>query len=224
MLLGHFPGDLAMLCGLAAVTFGVGAALAKPPRKSTSLDEVFQRAEGVAETLRQHSSRRRLHLVLHPGIATTLNECAGFWQRIQMASDRKLWEDAGVEPHWLAARADWEAAADLAMAQALLLTDSSINRATARPRVEEVVEDLLDTYVFKRPSQTNEPLPPAFEPLREIAEKLKTLADEVEAATRRLAGTERQAPTADAAKRLDEVLGELRSIHEAETELKQDLR
>jgi hypothetical protein len=50
------------------------------------------------------------------------------------------------------------------------------------------------------------------------------LAVEVEGATRRLAKTERSEPTADATRRLDEVLGELRSIHDAETELRQDLR
>ncbi len=220
----HAPVELSAIGAVVAAGFGVGAALAKPARRRSSVDEVFERAEAVAETLRQYSSRRRLHLVLHPGIATILNECAGFWQRIQMASDRKLWEDAGVEPHWLNARADWEAAADLAMAQALLLTDSSINRAPARPRVEEVVGDLLDTYVFNRPNQSSEPLPPAFEPLREIAEKLQALTVEVEGATRRLSDTTREAPTADAVKRLDEVLTELRSIHEAETELRQDLR
>ena len=220
----HLNPEICVGLACGAAVLGLRFAFAKPSAPKSPADDLMEKAEQVAYKMREFSARRRLHLVLHPGVAATLNECAGFWQRIKISSDRKLWEDRGIEPHWLTARADWEAAADLGMAEALLLADRSMLLRPNRPRAEEVVEDLLDTYVFKRPTNNQDPLPVTFPALRELAEKLKTLAQEVESATRRLARTDKNEITADASKRLDQVLGELRSIHDAESELSQDLR
>jgi hypothetical protein len=220
----HAAPEICIGLACAAGIAGSRYAFAKKPLPESPTEELMANAEVVADKMRDFATKRRLHLVLHPGVAATLNECAVFWQRIKISSDRKLWEDRSIEPHWQTARADWEAAADLAMAEALLLADRSMLLRPTRPRAEEMVEDLLDTYVFKRPTHNEGPLPATFAPLRELAEKLKILANEVETTTRRLARSEKQEPTADASKRLDQVLGELRSIHEAESELGQDLR
>ncbi len=222
----HMGAEWVVGCLCAAGIFASRFAFVKPAEPETPTDQLLSEAEVAAEKLKDMSTRRRLHLVLHPGVAAILNECAALWQRIQVASDKTLWQAANVEPHWLTARNDWLAASDLAMAEALVLTDKSILLRPNRHRAEEVVEDILDTYVFKRPAGNDLPLPATFQPLRELAEKMKILAEEVEASTRKLNQVQGEAkePAADASTRLDQVLGELRSIHQAESELGQNLR
>jgi hypothetical protein len=159
-------------------------------------------------------------------VAITLNECAGFWRRIHAASEPKLWKGADLQPHWADTRAEWLEAADVAMAEALILADSSINERAPRARAEELIEDILDTYVFSKRSQQEQHLPPAFVPLRTLAEKLATLASEVEGAQTALSAAPLAPPPTpiEAGRRLDQVLGNLRSIRQAEEELQQDIR
>jgi hypothetical protein len=208
------------MAGLAAV-FGAGFLRARPTSSPNSSDRLLQAADKVAKQMRELSTRRRLHLVLHPGVSAVLDECAGFWRRIMTASDVKRWSDTSIQPHWQAARRDWIAAADLAMAEALTLAEAGMN--FRRPRPEEVVEDILDTYVFQRPKQSTEPLPGTYGQLRDLAETLKALAKEVEQVSVKARLTDGGGAAPNATHRLEEVLADLRSLETAEDELQRNL-
>jgi len=222
-LLDHAPGIvLIALAGFAGM-FGYGFLNAMKAKKPTAEDEIMSKADAVSFKLRELSARRRLHLALHPGIGAVLNECAGYWKQIHDLSNQRLWEDSQLSSQWTLARQEWVSAADYAMAEALLLAEPGLILRPHRPRPEEVVEDLLDTYVFQRPKGHDELLPATFQPLRELAEKMKTLAGEVRAAQTAMSSDRAAVGQPDATHRLDQVLSNLRSINEAEEELQKHL-
>jgi hypothetical protein len=223
-LMDHGPAVVLLAVAGMAGMFGYrffSSMQIKPP---THEAEVMGEADNVARKLRELSARRRLHLVLHPGIGAVLDECAGYWKQIQDLSNSRVWQDARLSGQWTTARQEWLGAADFAMAEALLLAEPGLTLRPSRPRAEELVEDLLDTYVFQKGKGREDVLPVRFKPLRELAEKMSTLVTEVKAA-RDSMGTERVAdPQPDATSRLDEVLSNLRSINEAEEELQRHLK
>ena len=69
-----------------------------------------------------------------------------------------------------------------------------------------------------------EPLSAAFQPARELAEKLKLLAAEIERATKEVAKDEMVGSEFSAGTALDMCLGEMRTIQTAEDELRQNLQ
>ncbi|HWD38537.1 MAG TPA: hypothetical protein VG944_06785 [Fimbriimonas sp.] len=219
----HAAAFVAGMCLVGGVAFGYKAWTIPAKKPPSPHDELFARADEVVRKLQGLSQQRRIGQTMHPGVALTLNECAGFWRRILNVCENKMWSDAGVQPHWKHAREDWRTAADLGMAEALILADTAITLTPKKPRMEEVVQDVLETYVFPR-SRGGEPLPPSFEPLRELAEKLKLLASEVEKTTRRIAEDENVDAAPTASRRLEEVLGQLRAIQQAEEELHEEIR
>ena len=91
------------------------------------------------------------------------------------------------------------------------------------PRPLESLSDTLEDIGFgplMRGVRAHEPMPPAFRPVRDLAERLRELAVRCESAAvqRREESSE---PVSEAFRRLDATLGELRQIEEAEGELRQ---
>jgi len=214
---------LLLFTGLAGI-FGYQFFMSQRIKAPTREDEVLGKADEVALKLKELSVRRRLHLVLHPGIGAVLNECAVYWKRIQDLSNSRMWADAQLSDQWKLARQEWIHAADFAMAEALLLAEPGLTLRPSRPRPEELVEDLLDTYVFQRPKGRDEVLPANFQPLRDLAEKMRSLAEEVQTAQASIGSERSLTVEADAGERLDQVLSNLRSINEAEEELQKHLK
>ena len=217
--------DAAFVAVLAATCafFGYKWFKSPPLPAPTPNDAVLEQADAVANKMAGLASSRQLHRSLHPGIAATLNECAGFWRRIEDVCRQKIWDEPEMGPHWKSAKDEWRSAADFAMAEALVLADGSLTMAASRSRAEEIVEDVLDTFVYKRPRASDEPLPTSFAPLRDLAEKLRAVTVEVEGAARRAAAEGPAGTAPDASRRLEDVLGKLRAIQQAEEELRQDV-
>ena len=67
-------------------------------------------------------------------------------------------------------------------------------------------------------------MPAAFAPVREIAEKLRALAQETERMSHEARMDVDVPPVASPTRSLDQTLSELRSIRQAEDELRENLR
>ncbi len=137
------------------------------------------------------------------------------------ASQQRIWGQPEVANHWNVSRQDWTRAADLAMAEALILAEGSLTLRGPRSRAEEVVEDVLDTFGVIKSTGPSEPLPLQFRDLRELADKLQILSREVESICRTIESEPLQEPRPSASRRLEEVLGKMQALRQAEEELHQ---
>jgi hypothetical protein len=203
-----------------AFTLGMAALGIRVPRESRKdpAQELFFEADQAALTLTKLLQTRKLKSSLHSAMATVANECATSWRRIDSVSQEKIWTRPEVAAQWTGPRGEWSRAADLAMAEALILCERSVTLRGPRTRVEEVLEDVIDTFVpAKRTSE--KPLPIQFRELRLIAEKLQILSREVESISRTFSFEAPAEPQLNATQNLEEVLSKMREIRQAEVEL-----
>jgi len=205
---------------LAAIGIGMGAFALRPRKKAPPTPEqaLARQADHVVTQLRHHADR--LHRALHPAVGATLEECAGYVARIQVSLEGSGWEAAGSQ--WAALRNDARGAAKIAMDEALVHAGATLPYAVPARPLEQVSDALEDIGLgsLLRDGRNHEPMPPAFRPVRDLAERLRELAVRCETAAvqRREESPE---PVSMAFRRLDAALGEMRGIEEAEGELRQ---
>ncbi len=206
--------------GLVATGIGLGVYAWRrgKPLPPTLEEELSRRADEVTKKLKEHAY---LHRALHPAVAATLEECAGYWGRVVAALDDPRWngEDAA---HWSRLREEALLAARLAMDEALVHAGTTLAQVPpARPldHVSDVLED-VGFGSLVRDDRAHEPMPPSFRPVRDLAERLRELAVRCETAAvqRREESPE---PISAAFRHLDATLGEMRQLEEAEGELRQ---
>lgn len=184
-------------------------------------------------------SRKKLHRELDPMAGQLLEAAAFHYTRIVVGLNGPFWTSAELPHHWLAVRAQILEAADDAMEDATMLCADCIGKpprsrkddfrdavegfgdlawVDALQQLGQVVSAKEDRYAYKSPQ-----MGVIFEPVREIAEKLKLLAEEVERRSLEVSreSAAQQYPASDS---IDEVLGAMRSLHEAEAELDQQQR
>jgi hypothetical protein len=218
---GHFSLEAVAVEAVGGALFGLGW-WKSPPRPLVTPDqEILLRADQSAAVLWQLMRTRRLKGSLHPGVASVLNDCAGFWRRIVAASQLRIWGQPEIARHWNASRQDWTRAADLAMAEVLILAEGSLTLRSPRSKTEEFLEDVIDTFGIAKPRGDSQPLPVQFREIRDLAGKLQILSLEVESICRTIEAEPMQEPRPTASRRLDEVLGQMRALREAEAELHQ---
>lgn len=209
------------LIGVSAILAVFGLRQPKP-LPLTPEQELARRADGVAAQLRTSTHSNRLHRALHPAVATVLEECAGYHARIVAALDGPLWSGAQATEQWISLRQDALLAAKLAMDEAIVHAGTTLDY-TPPARPLEHVSDALEDIGFgplMRNERNGEPMPPVFHPVRDLAERLRELAERCEtAATQRRA--ESPEPVSAAFRHLDATLGEMRQLEEAEGELRQ---
>lgn len=200
-------------------------------------DEQKRRAEAVPvmKNFKSAIDRRRLGKELDPVVGQLLEACTIHYQRIKVALENSVWSSADVGPQRAALRNQIAAAADGAMFDAVLLARDCLGKP-GKDNWKDVVEDALDLDLvdvlqsltgmkFEDKGGRVHRSPHArivFRPLREIAEKLKMTAGEVEQMTHEIYI---KAPVSGAlgasTSSLDVVLMEIQQVRQAEEELNQ---
>jgi hypothetical protein len=185
---------------------------------------LFEEARQVAKDMHSSLTRRRLHRELHPGVAELLEESARNWCRTMGALETPFWQNPDLAAHWRAIRDQAAYASNQAMAELLVLLKSAYEPNPNRNAFTDVVEDAIETYVTgPQGPRTPDLMPVAFQQAREIAEKLKLVASEVERATHDVSKEDSEVPGLRSQSALDLALHDIRSVREAENELRQNL-
>lgn len=201
-----------LLLGAGGVLGFLGMRM-KPPLPPTPEQDLARRADAVVDQLKQYAY---LHRAFHPAVGATLEECATYAALVQATLGHDDWDHRGD------LRQNALSAVQVAMNEALVHAGATLP-FTRPTRPVEHVSDALEDIGFSplvRSERDREPLPPAFRPVRELAERLRELAERCETAAyqRPLNGEE---PVSAAFRHLDATLGEMRRLEEAETELRQ---
>lgn len=187
-----------------------------PPRPQGRADE----ATLVAQAMGLMLAKRRLHRDFDVASLTLLEECARHWGRARSALDAPFWTAGAVPEHYRHVRELALTALADSMDDVLLHYQTLVPAMVANRAATDYVEEALENLSGRRGAQVDFP-PAAFKPVREIADRLRTLANETERMAQevRVELDPRHAAPATAA--LDQTLAELRSIRQAEEELRQ---
>lgn len=218
---------LGVLLGLAGLTSGAfGWTTLKKARQNK--DRIGAEAAEATTLLLDALKRGKLHRITGDATTMLLEESARHWARVHQALQSPFWSSPNLPLHYASVRDQAERAADRAMDEAVVMMHGDIEAPyrsgmADRTSLADVVEGVFGVQI---PDTTRPvpPLPVAFKPVRQLAEKLKDLADNVESLTLEVAKDpavqgEFQAETA-----LDLCISEVQSIRQAETELRQNLR
>ncbi|MGV3614596.1 MAG: hypothetical protein ACO1SV_04590 [Fimbriimonas sp.] len=207
----------------AFLTFGMGVLYSRTNRPAPSpRDRRREEAREVGDIMRRCLDLRRLHRDLDEGSLTLLEECSRHWARIYGVFGSGFWSDEHLPTAYAAAREQALNAADEAMEDVLILYRPCLPAEVKGRMAIDYVEEALEQYVFKGQTGVG-PSPAAFGPARQIAEKLRDLANEAERIASDLHRERVTAPTGVSGS-LEASLGELRAIRQAEDELRQNLR
>jgi len=204
------------------VALGLAGAMRDKPRALDAPDQLRLDAQETATVMRECLERRRLHRDLDTASLTLLEECARHWHRVNQVFSSPFWQDGLLPVHYHAARDQALRSAEAAMDEVMVLYRPCLPSEVKGRDAMDYVEEALEQYVFRGGTQGN--VPPAFVPAREIAEKLRDLANEAERISDDLRHDPSVAAQTAPGGTLDLSLGELRAIREAEEELRQNLR
>jgi len=210
---------IALLLGLS----GLGLAYWWPgrtKRKSEPRDVLHQEAIALAK---QMIASKRLHKDLDAASAQLLEESAKFWREIRAELDNPFWRNPGLPSHWKTVREQTSAAADGAMEEILVLLRSSFHPNYAQGGWENVVEDAIETFVTGPKLRKGDRMPPGFAEARQIAEKLKIASSQVRTASLEVSAEQGATPLLSSGAALDMAIGDMRSLQEAEQELRRNL-
>lgn len=191
-----------------------------------------------AASLLNLEQQRRLHKLMDPSMSQLLEAAAYHYMRIDGALSSDFWQRDSLPAHWRSVRSQTIEAADQAMEELVMLALPCMGepQSDKGKAFKEAVEDLFDMdflmaignlkeiassdwtkYAHKSP---NAPL--AFTAARPIAERLKKLADQIEAKAGEVAlETGSYAGAATAKDSIDVVLTEIAAVKQAEEELQQ---
>ena len=217
--LGILPLTIAGLLGGLGVGLWGAKQLIKPPPSTQDLQRQRD-AYNVATALATLIARNRIHRDMDPGSLALFEEAARLWLRIKASLASASLTDPHLAPTYIAVRDRIALAANEAMVEMLLAYRLDIATQPSNWSPLEIVDEALDGFGIRKSFDSRQP-PPAFYGARYIAEKLQVLADETEALARdRLSMPQ---TSVNPSRSIDAVLGELRSIRQAEDELRQDV-
>lgn len=180
---------------------------------------------------------RKTHKHVDP-VAMQLLEAGSYhWSRVTATLDGPFWNTPNLPGHWVSLKQQAKAAADEAMADLVLLAASCIGEPNTNKSKdwERVFDDLADGDIadaikglkswasgdWGRHGHQSVNAQAILEPGTEIAQSLMTLAEEMEGASKRLVSTTR-ALEESSRDSIEAVLGNLRTIRQAEKELDDD--
>jgi len=194
-----------------------------------------------AQSLLSIEQQRRLHKLMDPSISQLLEAAAFHYARIDAATSSDFWNRESLPAHWRSVRGQAQEAADQAMEELVMLALPCMGepQADRGKAMKNAIEDLFEmdlviaiggikdaaTADWTRFAHRSPLAPRTFEVGRVIAEKLKRLADEVEAKASEAAvesGSHIEVGTA--ADSIDVVLSEISAVKEAEDELQQRVK
>lgn len=190
-------------------------------------DRLDAEAAEANQLLNEALKRGKLHRVAGEATTSLLEECARHWCRAKAALESPFWSSPNLPAHYRSVREQTSKAADRAMDEAVVLLHKELETPyregiNSGMSVSELVEGVFGIQL-PDPSNRLAPLPFGYQSVRQLAEKLRDLADSVESLTLEVSKdpsvlSEFQAETA-----LDLCINELQSIRQAETELRQNL-
>lgn len=201
-------------------------------RPRTEEEKVAVQVHGLLKSL-GNMGKQKVRTNVDPVAGQILEACVIHRNRIIASLDSVAWTTRAVNEPWKSVRDQARIAAEAAMDEALILCSPFIGAGRGVKDEEEwgkVITDFLDKGVGaairrvdkilapKKPldiSQVPSQLRPAFD----VASKLQSLADEVDATSEAAA-----AETSTAGATLDQALSNLRAIQQAEKELDESLQ
>jgi len=218
---------LAVLLGCA----GLGSAFASRrafKRAKSSIDRLDLEAAEANELLAEALRRGKLHRITGPITTDLLESCARNWTRVKQALDSPFWTSPNLPPHYKNVREQAGRAADRAMDEAVVMLHHELEvpyRSGVADRVSlsELVEGIFGVQIPDMNAQ-NAPLPISYQAVKQLADKLDDLAENVEALTIEVARDPSVQSEFKADTALDMALNDLKSIRQAEDELRQNLR
>lgn len=210
-------------------------------KRKENLTPDFARKQEVAQAVKQLAdlqNERKLHKWVDPAILQLLEAACFHWTRVKATLDSPVWDRPDLGQHWQSIKQQSWQAANHAMEELILMSRACVGAPTKdkQAAVKDVMNDFRDLdvvdalqglskiatadwrdYAYQSP-QT----PVIFEPGRQIAERIKALADEIERTSTEMPRREFvPTSTQDAMESLDGILGEIRAVREAESELHQ---
>jgi ribosomal protein L29 len=203
----------------------------------TSEEERQKRLREVLQSYFQLRQNKRLHKWIDP-VALQLLEAGAFhWSRLRESLNGPFWMSPNLPTHYMAIRDQALASAEQGMAEMVTLAQSCIGKPEKDKKrdVESVFESFFDLEVadalsglkqiahsdWTKYSYHTEASRGIFEPCRQIAERLKELADEIETVKVQAAMQQVVDNRAASTDSLNLVLEELRAVKKAETELEE---
>lgn len=232
---------LVLAFGAAAGAFFVIAkfteARVKALRKPRTAEEaMLLKAKEAGVAFAEVDKKGKLHRWLDPVAGQLLEAGAYHWKRVHDRLELTAWTHGDLPEHWKGLRDRARSASDQAMAELFTLCSGCIGEPGKTPEDElkGVFEDFAGleiqdalqglTKVLSRKASdytfTSPETPLVFEPARQLAERLKSLADEVEAASAQAkaeaVGNQFEVPATES---IDALLTEFRAVRQAEEEL-----
>jgi hypothetical protein len=234
---GGFLFGFATFVASAISIYSYGTKIsARNVKEITAEDRLIDQAHSALHQLRKLDKESKMPKWMDPVAIQLLEAGAYHWNRVRQSFDDVRWDRGDLPDHWVSLRAKAEKAANLAMAELLILCIQCVGEPlkTRKGDFQAVVEDFVGLdieealrglakvtashpkeYKFQSP-RTRE----LFEPGRALAEQLKELADEIETSTR-LAKVEMPSDlrTSLGKESIETLLSEMRYVREAEEEL-----
>ncbi len=179
-------------------------------------------AHEAGELMRAALQHRRLHRDLGEPSLILLDEAGRQWSRVQASLAHPFWGSSGLPVHYESVRDQSARAADSAMDEILGLFRPLLPDAHIRRPVMDYVGEAIEGITKKGPSDET-PLPPAYGLARDLAEQMRTMADELERITASAALDPSTFDQKGARPALDGAIHDLQSLRQAEDELRQGL-
>jgi predicted DCC family thiol-disulfide oxidoreductase YuxK len=224
-----------LIGGTAGVFLYTRNKVRKESIASTEEEEILAKNVDAVRVMRKLDEDRKFTKWMDPVAIQLLEAGAYHWSRINKSFEGSTWRANNLADHWLTMRDRAQMASTLAMAELAILC-SGCTGEPAKNRKDDwqsVVDDLVDLdiedalrglarsaathpkeYRYQSP-RTKE----IFEPARRLAENLKAVADEIEQSSPLAVGGGSTLRDSLAKSSLDDLLGEIRQIREAEQEL-----
>ena len=208
---------LPLLAGLSSVWVNH---LSRPRNEE---EERRQEAHEAILFMNTALTKGKLHRRIDKAVGLLLEECARQWLRVHDAVSGTFWEDKNLPMHWKHVRDQSKSAANRAMDDLIVMLKPVLEARQQQTSTQEFIGDVLETFLNVPSEGPLEPIPAAFLPARDIAQKLMQLADEVEETAQRAAHDPSFREHYSSATQIDHVLSELRAIKQAESELHQEI-
>jgi len=213
---------IADILGINAICWAlIGAFWISEQRKARQhpQSEVHRHALQMAKMMARSP---RLHKELDAVAGDLLEESARSWREIMLTFDGPFWSSQNLPAHWQAIKKQTSSAATVAMEEQLVLLRDSYQPLQSAG-LKDVVEDVIENYVTGVRVRKSGRFPVAFDHARAIAEKLRQTSIEIARTTQDISQSPAMQNEYSSADALDLALGDIRSVKQAEEELRQNV-
>lgn len=209
--------SMAILVGLAAwflFEFSRGSLNSEEP----AVNALRQQSLEAGRRMRGALRNRRLHRDVGEPSLVLLDEASRQWGRVSTNLQHPFWNAANLPMHYESIRDQAGRAADQAMDEVLALYMPLLPHENEKRAFTDVVGEAIENFT-KKGGKSSEPIPPMFEPTRQLTERLRVMADELDRITSRAAVDPDTFSKRHAAAALDSAIHEMQALSRAEQEI-----